>query len=178
MAVVPSSYDFETNTAGLYRGDFSCVTLEQYDSSTCPLTVAILLTELYRHPDWQGVFVANNEFIMGVADGYYRMLHYSELNDPDKDYTHINLPGVGCTWHPSEQVGWVKTVPICKDVPQPPYALMVDKFGQTSLDYKSTFTLPGAIPCRDPALYKELIQRGADYVYMTADGPIFKKGVK
>lgn len=59
------------------------------------------------------------------------------------------------------------------DVNIPPYTLYIDKAKRTTLDYVNYFTIPQAIPCKDPSLYWELVKNGGSYVYMTPNGPIF-----
>lgn len=135
-----------------------------------------MIRVLVDYPRIIGAFIVNNNDIMALGNGFTGLMRGFRLFTEDEHFDYANAPGCGSSWQPTTQVGWIKTVTPRADVHLIPYSLMVDNNGYTSFDYKSTVHIPGCVKCSDPALYKELLARDADYVYMTTQGPVFKKG--
>ena len=119
-------------------------------------------------PEALGVAILDNTHLVTARADCIRY-------DIDLDTRGNYATGYGATsdFYPEQQIGWVRTVPPRKDTNIPPYTLFMDKFKRTTLDYSEYFAVPQAIPCRDVSLYKELVTRGAQAVYMTRSGPIF-----
>lgn len=147
-----------------------------YNPETALVKVEDMVRVLVKYPKLLGAFVINNQGIMGVGEGFTGLMSAARVFTDDEYFDYAAMPGCGASWHPTKQVGWIKTVSPRADVLLLPYSLMVDDDGYTSFDYKSTVKLPGCVPCTTPALYKELLSRDADCVYMTAKGPVFRKG--
>lgn len=167
------NYDGGTDSAGLYRGGF-LVRLGTYYGGDSILKLRELPKVLVDHEDFQGIFITNNRDLMGVGEGFYALCLGSTYGQPNEKWRYASMPGCGFTWKPRFHVGYIKTKPVRRDLPQLPWHLYVDGEGKTSFDYKDVVRLPGVVrqpPA--PSLYKGLLQRGADFVYMTKDGPKF-----
>lgn len=172
-----SSYNFETHTAGLYVGDFMVALVNEFNPRTCQLTLADMLQALTEYSCLQGIYIVNNDTLVGVGDGYFQAITHKNLYRENFDWQYLDRPKAGCLWKPRIQVGWVLTKPMRADLPIPPYALMVDVDNRTSWDYTRMIDLPNAIPCKDFNLYRELLTKpDCDVVYMTPTGPVFTKG--
>lgn len=172
--MLPCNYDRETDTAGLYRGRFHVCLHDTYDQSKSTLKLEVLPRVLQEHMAAQGAFLVNNHSIMLVGDGYYGLCHGDKYGQDDEEWSFPNMEGCGFTWHPIHHVGYIKTKPVRWDIPCLPWHLFVDEHNRTSFDYKSVVELQGVVhEAPAPSLYKELIQSGADFVYMTVNGPKF-----
>lgn len=171
------SYDGDTDSAGLYHGDF----LVRLGSEYCPTDTVLKISDLPKvlldHDDFQGVFITNNRDLMGVGEGFYALCLGSNYGQPNEKWRYANMPGCGFTWHPRRHVGYIKTKPARRDITQLPWHLYVDDGGYTSFDYRSVVQLPcvSHLQKAPPSLYKELLLSGADFVYMTDAGPRFMK---
>lgn len=124
-----------------------------------------------------GLYVINNEDIMGIGTGVVSLLRGFDFMEDRERWSFLSRPKAKRLWIPAMQVGWIKTRPPVFDVHTLPFQLQVDEFGRANLDNERLLHLPDAIECNDPKLYKALIQEGADIVYMTKSGPVFRKGV-
>lgn len=173
--MLPFNYEGATDSAGLYKGGFLARIHTDYDSEWSELTLGQVLLALYEHPNCEGAFLINNRNIMLVGQGFYGLCHGTKFQQEDEKWAYSSMEGCGFTWHPIHHVGYIKTKPIRRDLPCLPWHLFVDEQGRTSFDYRTVVSLPGVVRTAPaPSLYKELIESGADYVYMTADGPQFK----
>lgn len=123
------------------------------------------------------MYVINNEDVMGISDGMVALLRGFDFMENIERWSFIPRPKARRLWVPAMQVGWIKTRPPVCDIRMLPFQLQVDEFGRANLDNERLLSLPDAIECNDPKLYKALIQEGADIVYLTRSGPVFKKGV-
>lgn len=148
----------------------------QYNPAAAGVKVEDMIRVLVDNPKFIGAFVVNNQDVMALGEGFTGLMKGFRLFTEDEHFDYANMPGCGSSWKPTTQVGWIKTVTPRADVHLIPYSLMVDNAGFTSFDYVNLKHIPGCVPCNDPALYKELLSQDADYVYMTARGPVFKKG--
>lgn len=157
----------------MYHGGFLARIGRPYIEETARATLRDAARMLAAHDEFQGVFVINNTDLMAVGQGFYALCLGSKLDTSKERWKYAHMEGCGFDWHPCVHVGYLKTRPVRRDIPQLPYHLYVDKDGYTSLDYKTKVKLEGAIAGATPALYKELIARDAEYVYMTSAGPIF-----
>ena len=167
-------YESETDSAALYKGGFLVRLGTLYGGDTCPVRLRDLPKVMVEHESFQGVFIINNRDLMGVGDGFYALCLGSTWGQPNEKWRYASMPGCGFTWKPRLHVGFIKTTPVRRDLPQLPWHLYVDDRGFTSFDYKRTVKLPDVVSTPPaPSLYKELIQTGADFVYMTSKGPKF-----
>ncbi len=169
------SYDGDTDYAGLYHGSFLVRHGTPYVPDDTLLRISDLPKVLFEHEDFQGVFITNNRDLMGVGAGFYALCLGTTYGQPDEKWRYANMPGCGFIWRPRYHVGFIKTKPARRDIPQLPWHLYVDEAGMTSFDYRRTVRLPGVSHLQPaPSLYKELLLNGADFVYMTEAGPQFK----
>lgn len=150
---------------------------EPYNANTSPINLHDLCYRLLQFDGMWGIYILNNEDVIGILDGMVALLRGSDFMQPTERWSFKPRPKAGRRWKPAMQVGWLKTVPPVRDLPLLPFQLQVDKTGMANLDNVRTLALPDAVECADPKLYKELIARDADIVYMTNSGPVFKKGV-
>lgn len=125
----------------------------------------------------RGIYIVNNDGIMAVGDGVTALLRGEDLGRFPERWDHANTPDSGRMWTPKFCTGFIKTRPPVWDAPVLPYCLEVDENGLANIDNENLLYLPDAVECYQPSLYKELIAQDADIVYMTSDGPVFRKGV-
>lgn len=139
-----------------------------YYAPSCYWPPYYLYKFLADDPDALGTCILDNKHLITARRD--RIEYTSDLEHQGEFAT-----GYGCTsdFSPLSQVGWIRTMPPRMDVNIPPYTLYIDKAKRTTLDYVNYFTIPQAIPCKDPSLYWELVKNGGSYVYMTPNGPIF-----
>lgn len=171
-----SSWDFGVERDGLLQGEFTVVSCVEYNPTNCLIDMHDLCWKLLQFDGCWGLYVINNEDLMGVGDGFVALLRGFDFFESER-WAYKPRPKAHRMWRPEMQVGWIKTVPPVFDLNILPFQLQVDKFGRANLDNKRTLELPDAIACSDPGLYKELLARDADIVYMTMSGPVFRKGV-
>lgn len=141
-----------------------------------PILVKQASTQVFTLNEmWQKMSVRQNalavirvdpHYLVVVLSGEVRILCHSE-------HEAALSARVSLGFRPTIPIGFVRTIPDVKDANVPPYRLYQDTRGRVSLDGVSTQYVEGAIPCRDPSLYRSLLQKNAHAVYMTQQGPVY-----
>lgn len=170
-------YNADADSAGLYHGDFLVRMSRPYvDADNVPVGLENVLKILNEHPEFQGCFVINNHGYMGVGAGFYALCRGPYYGTEKENWRFADMPQCGFAWRPHYHVGYILTKPPRRDIPCLPWHLFVDDDRRISFDYKHIVKLADAdISAKPaPALYKELVNSGADFVYMSKSGPKFK----
>lgn len=119
---------------------------------------------LLNHYDAIATVIVNNYYLCVIFAGY--MILYRSRDDP--------RPQVADTptrvdFTPDRAVGFVRTIPLVKDVNVPPYFLYADAKGR-ALVGTSLIQLESPTLSRDMSLYRKLIDTKHKAVYTTAGG--------